>query len=274
MYDKKFYTLLDYVFADEGGFSNHKNDRGGRTNFGVTQTAMNEYTRKRNLPHKDIKNITKEEAAKIYYEDYYLKSGADKQKDIRDAYILFDTAVNFHPITSKNMFKQANGNFYNMLDIRLKQHLKEIQNDPTQAVFKQGWINRVKRIEKRADELIKDPDFRPSYADKKTPFDDDYEGELKKLNNISDPQEKQSLKNKYQYLLNKNGTLTGYAANIDTDTDKRTPSQKLDDEIREKYKRMKNQRLQRVFGKSKSNSSSTSGTGRWVTINGKHVYID
>ena len=31
MYDKKFYTLLDYVFAEEGGFSNHKNDRGGRT---------------------------------------------------------------------------------------------------------------------------------------------------------------------------------------------------------------------------------------------------
>lgn len=24
MYDKKFYTLLDYVFADEGGFSNQK----------------------------------------------------------------------------------------------------------------------------------------------------------------------------------------------------------------------------------------------------------
>ena len=69
-------------------------------------------------------------------------------------------------------------------------------------------------------------------------------------------------------------------------------------EIREKYKRMKNQRLQRVFGKSKSNSSSSSDTGRcldgsrltapakawfclsasarhrWVTINGNHVYID
>ena len=68
MYDKKFYTLLDYVFADEGGFSNHKNDRGGRTNFWITQIAMDEYTRKRNLPHKDVKNITKEEAAKIYYE--------------------------------------------------------------------------------------------------------------------------------------------------------------------------------------------------------------
>ena len=198
MYDKKFYTLLDYVFADEGGFSNHKNDRGGRTNFGITQTAMNEYTRKRNLPHKDVKD------------------------------------------------------------------------NPTQEVFKQGWINRVKRIEKRADELIKNPAFRPSYADTETPFDDDYAGGLKKLDNISDPKEKQSLKNKYQYLLNKNGTTTGYAANNKPDIDTRTPSQKLDDEIREKYKRMKNQRLERVFGKS----NNLSGKGRWVTIKGNHVYID
>ena len=121
-----------------------------------------------------------------------------------------------------------------------------------------------------ADELIKDPDFRPSYADTKTPFDDDYTGGLKKLNNISDPKEKQRLKNKYQYLLNKNGTPTGYAADIYPDRDTRTPSQRLDDEIREKYKRMKNQRLQRVFGKS----SNSSGTGKWVTINGNHVFIE
>ena len=46
MYDKKFNTLLDYVFAEEGGFSNHKNDRGGRTNFGIAQISLDEYTRK------------------------------------------------------------------------------------------------------------------------------------------------------------------------------------------------------------------------------------
>lgn len=275
MYDKKFNTLLDYVFAEEGGFSNHKNDRGGRTNFGIAQISLDEYTRKRNLPHKDVKDITKEEAAKIYYEDYYLKSGADKQEDIRDAYILFDTAVNFHPITSKNMFKQANGNFYNMLDIRLKQHLKEVKDDPRQEDFKQGWINRVKRIEKRADELIKDPDFRPSYADTKTPFDDDYTGGLKKLNSISDPKEKQRLKNKYQYLLNKNGTPTGYAANIDSYIDTRTPSQKLSDEIKAKYHKMQEERKKKypVFRKSNASQSNSSGNGRWVTINGNHVYI-
>lgn len=63
-----------------------------------------------------------------------------------------------------------------------------------------------------------------------------------------------------------------YTETVKKDT--RTPSRKLDDEIREKYKRMKNQRLQRVLGKSKSNSSSTSGTGKWVTIKGNHIYID
>ena len=52
--------------------------------------------------------------------------------------------------------------------------------------------------------------------------------------------------------------------------DTRTPSQRLDDEIREKYKRMKNQRLQRVFGKS----SGSLGNGKWVTINGNHVFIE
>ena len=84
------------------------------------------------------------------------------------------------------------------------------------------------------------------------------------------PRQIKRCENKYQYLLNKNGTTTGYAANNKPDIDTRTPSQKLDDEIREKYKRMKNQRLERVFGKS----NNLSGKGRWVTIKGNNVYID
>lgn len=140
MYSKKFYKLLDYVFADEGGYNNIKGDRGGPTNFGVSQIAMNEYTRKRNLPFKSVKTITKSEATKLLYEDYYLKSSADEQEDIRDAYILFDTAVNFYPLTAKNMFKKANGNFYKMLNIRLKEHIKEVENNPEQQKFKKDGL--------------------------------------------------------------------------------------------------------------------------------------
>lgn len=55
----------------------------------------------------------------------------------------------------------------------------------------------------------------------------------------------------------------------------KTASQKFDDEIRSKVRSIKNsqnEKLNRVFGKSKTNS--TSGSGRWVTINGHHVYLD
>ena len=54
--------------------------------------------------------------------------------------------------------------------------------------------------------------------------------------------------------------------------DKRTPAQKFDDEIRTKYRLMQEERKKRYpvnFGKGKS-----SNKGRWVTINGNHVFIE
>ena len=58
--------------------------------------------------------------------------------------------------------------------------------------------------------------------------------------------------------------------------DKRTPAQKFDDEIRTKYRLMQEERKRRypVFRKSNASQSNSSGNGRWVTINGHHVYID
>lgn len=264
MYDKKFYKLLNYVFASEGGFNDDPDDFGGRTNFGITQIAYNEYCKKRNLQTKDVKYLSKDEAAKVYYEDYYLKSGADKQKDIRDSYILFDTAVNFDPITAKNMFEKANHNFYEMLEIRKQEHIKNSKN-PKQDKFLSGWLNRIKDIEKRANELIKAPEYRPQYADITTPFDNDYAGTLQKLN-IENKNEKESLRNKYLYLLNKNKNNKIL-----------TPSQKFDDELRTKYKIMQEERLKKyswLFPLSKSNTVKSIGLGHWVTINGKPVYIE
>ena len=55
----------------------------------------------------------------------------------------------------------------------------------------------------------------------------------------------------------------------------KTPSQKLSDEIKNKYHKMQEERKNKypVFKKSKSTQSRSTGTGKWVTINGKHVYI-
>ena len=58
--------------------------------------------------------------------------------------------------------------------------------------------------------------------------------------------------------------------------DKRTPAQKFDDEIRTKYRLMQEERKRRypVFRKSNASQSNSSGKGRWVTINGNHVFIE
>ncbi len=55
----------------------------------------------------------------------------------------------------------------------------------------------------------------------------------------------------------------------------KTPSQKLSDEIKNKYHKMQEERKNKypVFRKNKTSQSNSSGTGKWVTINGNHVYI-
>jgi len=82
--NKIFQCALEFVFDAEGGYTNDSNDPGGETNFGID---------KRSHPKEDIKNLTKERAAQIYYNDYWLKSCAEHlPKLIAIAY--FDSAVN------------------------------------------------------------------------------------------------------------------------------------------------------------------------------------
>ena len=56
----------------------------------------------------------------------------------------------------------------------------------------------------------------------------------------------------------------------------RTPAQKFSDEIKAKYHKMQEERKRNspVFRKESSSAKSSSGKGRWVTINGNHVFIE
>ena len=58
--------------------------------------------------------------------------------------------------------------------------------------------------------------------------------------------------------------------------DTRTPAQKFSDEIKAKYHKMQEERKRKypVFRKGSSSAKSSSGKGRWVTINGNHVFIE
>ena len=151
--DENFKTALDFVFKSEGGFSDRKSDRGGRTNFGITQSTYNGYRRKRGLPYKDVKGITREEAKNIYYEDFWKASGAHNTDNRAMAITLFDTAVLHGVENAKILNKKSGNNVDKLLDLRLQAYQNDVNKHPDQGEYLQGWQNRVKNLRKNINSI-------------------------------------------------------------------------------------------------------------------------
>lgn len=141
-----FEKALKFVFPAEGGFSNNPNDRGGKTNMGMTQKTYDAYLKQHNLPLKDVKFITKEEVKKIYFEEFWIRSGADKVSDPQMAIALFDTAILHGPGTAKSFHRKSGEDLKTFLDIRKKSYDEIVARNPRQKVFYKGWNNRVANL--------------------------------------------------------------------------------------------------------------------------------
>ena len=148
MTQKNFELALRFLFPAEGGYSNHKADKGGATNLGVTQGTYNAWLKAKGLPNKDVRQITHDEAVQIYRDNYYTASGADKVTDPKMAIALFDTAVLHGVGGAKGFYNKCGGDLNTFLELREKSYDKICTNDPTQKVFLQGWKNRVANLRK------------------------------------------------------------------------------------------------------------------------------
>lgn len=126
--------ILDHILRNEGGYVNDKADKGGETKFGIS---------KRSYPNVDIKNLTIDDARKIYLKDYFAK--APRVNDLNLQYQIFDHAVNAGLSRSQKLyndtliaenqleaFKQARRDYYTKIS-------KNGQN----AKFLKGWLRRV-----------------------------------------------------------------------------------------------------------------------------------
>lgn len=85
VYSEKFEKAIDYVLANEGGYVFDKNDPGGETKYGIS---------KRSYPRLNIKDLSMDEAKKIYFSDYWMKGKFEKIPDESVATQLFDLSVN------------------------------------------------------------------------------------------------------------------------------------------------------------------------------------
>jgi len=63
--DEYFKRAFEELLKLEGGYVNDPIDLGGETNYGISRKSY---------PKLDIKNLTEEDAKKIYYTDYWLKN--------------------------------------------------------------------------------------------------------------------------------------------------------------------------------------------------------
>jgi lysozyme family protein len=98
-FDKAFHKLLGH----EGSYSNHKQDRGGETMWGVTERVA-----RANNYYGSMKDLPVEKAKEIYKKDYWNPIRADElPASLR--YLVFDAAVNSGVVQSIKWLQAAVG---------------------------------------------------------------------------------------------------------------------------------------------------------------------
>lgn len=169
--------LITDILRREGGYVDHPADRGGPTNFGITQKTLSRY-KGYAVSAEHVKNLDVEVARDIYERDYYYGPGIHKLPHQIQPF-LFDSAVNHGPRRAIK-FAQSVSNqagYVPPLDVDgavgpktrkgvewamrrmgplyLKALFEErknfyrliVEHNPSQQVFLRGWMNRVNEFE-------------------------------------------------------------------------------------------------------------------------------
>lgn len=160
-------VALPLILIFEGGLTNDKNDKGGRTNFGVTQTEYDVYRTGKKLLIQTVANITSDEVKDIYLNHYWLPSKCDQMGD-KLSVMVFDTSVNMGQGRSIKFLQGAIGAKVDgvigpetiakmkTFDIntlvgsyiaaRKTFYQNIVKNDPTQEGFLDGWLRRLQFV--------------------------------------------------------------------------------------------------------------------------------
>ena len=150
----KFEDIINDVIEKEGGYVNDPKDPGGETKYGISKRAF---------PRVDIKSLTKEDAKKIYKDNYWIPSKAESiPENLRHIY--FDMCVNFGMRGAGRVLQRAcNGKNKNKIEIdgrvgkktieacknlepdrlrayRVLKFAKIVIKKPTQEKFWFGWF--------------------------------------------------------------------------------------------------------------------------------------
>ena len=128
-----FYDALQFTLSWEGGYVNDPEDPGGETKWGISKTFH---------PHLNIKEITPEQAARIYYEEYWEPAWCDMLPSPLST-VMFDTAVLCGVGRAKQFLRESKGNVEAFLAARRRHHIE--RSKPKHI---RGHLNRLASLAK------------------------------------------------------------------------------------------------------------------------------
>ena len=161
-----FDACLALTLSCEGGYSDHPDDPGGATNFGVTRATLSAF-RGHSVGKSAVRALTKSEAAPIYRRMYWDAVCGDDLPGGLDA-ALFDHAVNSGPVAAIRLLQKILGV---KVDGRLgPSTVAALRNADRRAlirdfcaarrsflqrlrsfrIFGRGWLARVAKVERSA----------------------------------------------------------------------------------------------------------------------------
>jgi lysozyme family protein len=166
---------LVFLLDEEGGWSDHPADTGGKTMWGVTQAVYDDYrTRLKKLQKQSVSKITKAEARELYDILYWRAAGCDRFP-WPISYVTFDAAVNSGVSravrwTQGGLKVSADGKvgpatlaaaqaaveagdsaaILAIVDQRVQFLAALVRRTPSQLAFLLGWWRRTQRVLGRA----------------------------------------------------------------------------------------------------------------------------
>lgn len=103
-----FSRALTQTLGFEGGWSNDPVDRGGPTNYGITQRTYDTWRLTTGQTGRTVELITDEEVRAIYFADYWTPCRCDEMPEAI-ARAVFDMAVNSGVMNAKLTLQRALG---------------------------------------------------------------------------------------------------------------------------------------------------------------------
>jgi lysozyme family protein len=157
-------TIVERIISAEGGFVNDPDDRGGATNFGITQATLEAY-RGTTQYYTDVRDLSKREAAEIYKTTYVEPFAQMFNKTIFN--FVVNMAVQHGVLATVKMIQRvvevkddgvAGSNTWRSIAVaegypeiflarlvaeRCRYYTSIVDRKPTQIKFLKGWVNRI-----------------------------------------------------------------------------------------------------------------------------------